>query len=46
MELEERFLSFILRDKLLTEAQVRKIAENWGEFTNDIVYYISCIERT
>jgi len=37
---------FYSEDKLLTEAQVRKIAENWGEFTNDIVYYISCIERT
>ncbi len=37
---------FYSKDKLLTEAQVRKIAENWGEFTNDIVYYISCIERT
>ncbi|MFZ7138556.1 MAG: DNA-3-methyladenine glycosylase family protein [archaeon] len=32
--------------ELLTEAQVRKIAEKWGEFTNDVVYYISCIERT
>lgn len=38
--------NFYSEDKLLTEAQVRKIAENWGEFTNDIVYYISCIERT
>jgi DNA-3-methyladenine glycosylase II len=37
---------FYSDDKLLTESQVRKIAENWGEFTNDIVYYISCIERT
>jgi DNA-3-methyladenine glycosylase II len=36
---------FYSDDELLTEAQVRKIAENWGEFTNDIVYYISCIER-
>ena len=36
---------FYSDDKLLTEAQVRKIAEKWGEFTNDIVYYISCIER-
>ena len=32
-------------DKLLSEAEVRKIAENWGEFTKDIVYYISCTER-
>jgi DNA-3-methyladenine glycosylase II len=38
--------NFYSEDELLTEAQVRKIAENWGEFTNDIVYYISCIERT
>ena len=30
---------------LLSEAEVRKIAENWKEFTKDIVYYISCIER-
>ena len=37
---------FYSKGKLLSEAQVRKIAENWGEFTNDIVYYISCIERT
>lgn len=37
---------FYSEDKLLTESQVRKIAEKWGEFTNDVVYYISCIERT
>lgn len=32
--------------KLLSETQVRKIAENWHQFSKDIVYYISCIERT
>ena len=32
--------------KLLSETEVRKIAENWHEFSKDIVYYISCIERT
>ena len=37
---------FYSDEKILSEAQVRKIAKNWGEFTNDIVYYISCIERT
>jgi len=37
---------FYSDDELLSEAQVRKIAEKWGEFTKDIVYYISCIERT
>lgn len=38
--------NFYSDNKLLTETQVRKIANNWGKFTNDIVYYISCIERT
>lgn len=37
---------FYSDEKLLSEAEVRKIAKNWGELTNDIVYYISCIERT
>ena len=36
------FSRFYSDDKLLSEAEVRKIAENWGEFTKDIVYYISC----
>ena len=39
------FSRFYSDDKLLSEAEVRKIAENWGEFTKDIVYYISCTER-
>ena len=30
---------------ILSEAEVRNIAEKWREFTKDIVYYISCIER-
>jgi DNA-3-methyladenine glycosylase II len=37
---------FYSDDKLLSETEVRKIAENWKEYTKDIVYYISCIERT
>ena len=40
------FSRFYADDKLLSEAEVRKIAESWQEFTKDIVYYISCIERT
>lgn len=31
--------------KLLSEAEVRKIAERWHEYTKDIVFYISCVER-
>jgi DNA-3-methyladenine glycosylase II len=31
--------------KLLSEAEVRKLADSWQEFTKDIVFYISCIER-
>jgi DNA-3-methyladenine glycosylase II len=31
--------------ELLSESEVRKIAESWREFTKDIVYYISCTER-
>jgi DNA-3-methyladenine glycosylase II len=31
--------------ELLSEADVRKIAENWHEYTKDIVFYISCTER-
>jgi DNA-3-methyladenine glycosylase II len=30
---------------ILSETEVRGIAEGWREFTKDIVYYISCIER-
>ena len=37
---------FYSDDKLLSEKEVRKIAENWKEYTKDIVFYISCIERT
>ena len=32
--------------KILSEAEVRGITEEWREFTKDIVYYITCIERT
>ena len=44
--IKRTFSRFYSDDKLLSEAEVRKIAENWGEFTKDIVYYISCTERT
>jgi DNA-3-methyladenine glycosylase II len=40
------FSRFYSEGKLLSETEVRKIAKNWQEFTKDIVYYISCIERT
>ena len=43
--IKRTFSRFYSDDKLLSEAEVRKIAENWGEFTKDIVYYISCTER-
>jgi len=33
-------------ERILSETEVRRIAEEWREFTKDIVYYISCIERT
>jgi DNA-3-methyladenine glycosylase II len=33
-------------ERMLSETEVRRIAEEWREFTKDIVYYISCIERT
>jgi DNA-3-methyladenine glycosylase II len=32
-------------ERMLSETEVRRIAEEWREFTKDIVYYISCIER-
>jgi len=40
------FSRFYSDGELLSEAEVRKIAENWHEYTKDIVFYISCIERT
>ena len=40
------FSRFYSKGELLSEAEVRRIAEEWKEFTKDIVYYISCIERT
>jgi DNA-3-methyladenine glycosylase II len=39
------FSRFYSDDDILSEAEVRRIAEGWREFTKDIVYYISCIER-
>lgn len=39
------FSNFYSDERILSEAEVRKIAESWQEFTKDIVYYISCIER-
>ena len=32
-------------DVILSETEVRRIAEEWREFTKYIVYYISCTER-
>ena len=39
------FTKLYAKDKILSEAEVRRIAEEWGEFTKDIVFYITCIER-
>jgi DNA-3-methyladenine glycosylase II len=39
------FSRFYSDDEILSEAEVRRIAEEWREFTKDIVYYISCTER-
>ncbi len=39
------FSKFYAKEGILSEAEVRKIAENWKDYTKDIVYYISCIER-
>jgi DNA-3-methyladenine glycosylase II len=40
------FSKFYSKEELFSEAEVRQIADDWGEFTKDIVFYISCIERT
>ncbi|MBN1785330.1 MAG: DNA-3-methyladenine glycosylase 2 family protein [Candidatus Bathyarchaeota archaeon] len=39
------FTKLYSENKILSEAEVRKIAEQWGEFTKDLVFYITCIER-
>ena len=39
------FSKFYSDGKILSEAEVRRIAEEWQKFTKDIVFYISCIER-
>jgi DNA-3-methyladenine glycosylase II len=39
------FSRFYSDDSILSEAEARRIAEEWHEFTKDIVFYISCIER-
>jgi DNA-3-methyladenine glycosylase II len=39
------FSRFYSAGKLLSESEVRRIAESWHEYTKDIVYYVSCIER-
>ena len=39
------FSKIYSEDQILSEAEVRRIAEEWGEFTKDIVFYITCIER-
>jgi DNA-3-methyladenine glycosylase II len=36
---------FYSDNDILSETEVRRIAEEWREFTKDIVYYISCTER-
>jgi DNA-3-methyladenine glycosylase II len=30
---------------ILSESEVRKLSESWGEYTKDIVYYLACTER-
>jgi DNA-3-methyladenine glycosylase II len=39
------FSRFYSDGELLSETEIRKIAESWREFTKDTVYYISCTER-
>jgi DNA-3-methyladenine glycosylase II len=39
------FSRFYSDGALLSEGEVRRLAENWGEFTKDIVYYLACTER-
>jgi len=39
------FSRFYSDERILSETEVRNIAEEWREFTKDIVYYISCTER-
>jgi DNA-3-methyladenine glycosylase II len=39
------FSRFYSDERILSETEVRKIAEEWREFTKDIIYYISCTER-
>jgi DNA-3-methyladenine glycosylase II len=39
------FSRFYSDDVILSETEVRRIAEEWREFMKDIVYYISCTER-
>ncbi len=39
------FSKFYSEDGILSETEVRRLAEEWREFKKDIVYYISCIER-
>jgi len=39
------FSRFYSDERILSETEVRSIAEEWREFTKDIVYYISCTER-
>lgn len=39
------FSRFYSDEGILSETEVRRIAEEWREFTKDIVYYISCTER-
>jgi DNA-3-methyladenine glycosylase II len=39
------FSRFYSDGEILSETEVRRIAEEWREFTKDIVYYISCTER-
>jgi DNA-3-methyladenine glycosylase II len=39
------FSRFYSEGGLLSQVEVRRLAENWGEFTKDIVYYLTCTER-
>jgi DNA-3-methyladenine glycosylase II len=39
------FSRFYSNGALLSEGEVRRLAEDWGEFTKDIVYYLACTER-
>lgn len=39
------FSRFYSDGGIFSESEVRRLAKNWGEFTKEIVYYLTCTER-